>query len=598
MSQADDTLQQGAPYPQSGIMQEEDKRELLRRWARMGPVFIMIVALFGFGLHYEAGQQGAGEITIRWSEVPAILIVFILAELGVRLVQKSSEIGDQVESSANTVAATVDVTKKLQVQNQVLLDAVDRMAGSFGSISEISTLMNSPLYKESIRLRARLGIEFQPFWDKLGIFVKSWAPTGPPASEKSGKLLFALLDAYVGKDTRDGAVRSDLGAVKCITSDSVYAEASETWLRTMLDDHEDDTVVVWAVTTLLPSEFALPDLWLSGSGGTVTTRSRALNRFVDAVIERCQTSAKGRLQYRRVTVFDKSKALPYYVHEHAPHKTSRLADTLDHWWIWDPRIRPFKDVLSRKIADVTHALLKQTGRSHSGWLDELSWDELHKLCSIRTKYAEAYPYRERILPAPMLETKDGELRLRRFGADEGGEKLVLSCDTSALAALIPRPTELLKDQPEEVQEALRPLCITSPTLRIMLEALGWRSLRDWYCGAVHTDDEAWWAVKRGDQFPSKFSDEFFQPLELTWNGTKVLTLDVLLIGAKANKPQATPTWYGAVVSNISFNRTECTVDLKLNQAHLAEIAKNIEEMCSEGDHSGRWRTFNAITLHP
>jgi hypothetical protein len=574
--------------------EHEERAELLERWSRMGPMFIMIVALFGFGLHYSDGEHGAaGEISIRWSEVPAILIVFILAEFGVRLVRESSAIGEKVTFSSQAVQESVEETRALQDESKKLVAEASDVFQKMSTISEISTLLGSDVYRESLGLRHRMGIELVPFWNKLGIFVRSWTPGTAPVHHQSGRLLETLFNAYVGDDhQRSGSVRSDYGAVKCITSDSVYSKASEQWLEQMLEYHKDETVVVWAVSRLLPSEFALPDLWLDGNTGT-TSRSKALNAFIDAVIGCCKKSAAGKLQYRRVTVLDETEALPYYFKKQPGDEHSRLSDSLDHWLIWDPRVRNLADTDVALIDHLTPELLNLTNRLKEPHIRSLKWNDLKGLCKDRFDDADAKPYSLRILPAPTLETNDQGIRYRRIGA-AGDEKLVLSCDASTLGMRVPdAPNFLKEDMPESLREALKPACTKAATLGPILAAMGWRSMRNWYCDCMHTDNEAWWAIKQGDGFNSPFDPEFFSELELTWNGTKVLTLDVLLIGTK-KAVDATPSWHGAVVSNLRFDRTECTVDLKLDSDQLAKIASRIQTMCETGPYSGRWREFRAV----
>jgi hypothetical protein len=571
-----------------------ERAELLERWSRMGPMFIMIVALFGFGLHYSDGGHGAaGEISIRWSEVPAILIVFILAELGVRLVRESSSIGEKVEFSSQAVQESVQETRALQDESKKLVAEASDVFQKMSTISEISTLLDSDVYKESLGLRHRMGIELVPFWKKLGILVKSWTPGTAPTHPQSGRLLETLFNAYVGDDPgTSGSVRSDHGAIKCITSDSVYSKASEEWLEQMLERHKDETVVVWAVSRLLPSEFALPDLWLDASTGS-TTRSKALNAFIDAVIRCCKRSAAGKLQYRRVTVLDEAEGLPYYFRKDPGDEDSRLSDSLDHWLIWDPRVRTLPDTDAALIDHLTPELLNLTDRLKEPHIRSLRWSDLKGLCKDRFEDAEARAYSFRVLPAPTHETKDQGIRYRRIGA-AGDEKLVLSCDASTLGMRVPdAPNFLKEDMPESLAEALKPVCTKAATLGPILAAMGWRTMRDWYCDCMHTDNEAWWAIKHGTGFNSPFGPEFFSELELTWNGTKVLTLDVLLIGSKKTA-DATPSWHGAVVSNLRFDRTECTVDLKLDSDQLAKIAERIDKMSAVTPYSGRWREFKAV----
>jgi len=73
------------------------------RWGEVASLIIMLLALFAFGLRYD----GTNKLSMQWAEVPAILVVFVLAELGVQLVVNSRRIGRSVRNSARLAERAV-----------------------------------------------------------------------------------------------------------------------------------------------------------------------------------------------------------------------------------------------------------------------------------------------------------------------------------------------------------------------------------------------------------------------------------------------------------------------------------------------------------
>jgi hypothetical protein len=114
---------------------------------------------------------------------------------------------------------------------------------------------------------------------------------------------------------------------------------------------------------------------------------------------------------------------------------------------------------------------------------------------------------------------------------------------------------------------------------------------------IATDDGAWWAVLKESDVAL---DPLLEPFKLTWDDYKVVTLDLLLIGPlDGHSGNGNRDWYGAAISNISFDRTECTVQLVTNQRVLAEIAQAVEGLCANFSDAksdkvkshGRWKNW-------
>jgi hypothetical protein len=83
---------------------------------------------------------------------------------------------------------------------------------------------------------------------------------------------------------------------------------------------------------------------------------------------------------------------------------------------------------------------------------------------------------------------------------------------------------------------------------------------------------------------------YFDPLRLKWNGASVLTLDLLLIGRRC---KAGIDWQGAAISNLSFDRTESTIQLIAKSTGLKEIGEVVEGLCQGrgGSEHGRWKDW-------
>jgi hypothetical protein len=102
--------------------------------------------------------------------------------------------------------------------------------------------------------------------------------------------------------------------------------------------------------------------------------------------------------------------------------------------------------------------------------------------------------------------------------------------------------------------------------------------------------------------------KFLEPLKLDWGGYQVLTLDLLLIGTMSNNlNDKSPHWHGAAISNISFDRTECTVQMVTNPERLEKIADAVKELCGDfgqqpavkvDGHCNTWRKWPSPISSP
>ncbi len=296
---------------------------------------IVLLAIFAFGL--EADKSATGKITVRWTEIPAILIVFILAELGIALAIDSKRMtaraveavkkSDQLlEKSARTIDSVDKANDRLEITDAKVNCIINSLEASIGTALN----WNSSNVKELEAIATNLQLQ-QDFSLTLLDFARSWKP-GHPISPDTGKRLGELFVPFVGKTSMEGTVRSSGKAICCITADAVFAEASENWLKSALEDGTRN-VVVWALSTMLPTEFAFPSVYLEDSvdlpGGRWSHRTRSLHRFVTAVIRTCQST---NIEYKRLTVLEGETLF------------GELSDknkgqcTLDSWYILDERL--------------------------------------------------------------------------------------------------------------------------------------------------------------------------------------------------------------------------------------------------------------------
>lgn len=569
----------------------KSESDMLVRWGKLASLIIMILALFAFGLHHDAATH---HVSINWAEVPAILVVFVLAELGVNLVVTSRRIDASVQQTAGVASEAIKEARSMADRTEKLKTEASSLADRVSDITTITIMAKSLCHSESEKLKKNMGVaessQEKDYWDKLGIFVGSWNPHST-ATEWSQKLLRILFENHIGKNFDDGSVRSKRNSVVSITSDAVYIDASEEWLAKMCNTvAKDEKVVVWAVSRLLPTEFALPSIWVEGRQPAPAEKNRAnsLERFITAVIRACRDHGNS-IEYKRVTVFDRQNEFKEYVASSGCDGECNLDSVLDNWMVWDPRVveRKFLAHEWHEIADATCDLGQAVlGVERKNYPRDVSWLNKKNLCE---SWGHETCYR---IPPPQ-PSGDGKPHLFKanFGADDE-LGLVLGASKEFLEREVSKA--LFHKLKESEQTGARVFAQgTSNSTKHVLESIGWRTIRDWYCTKLHTNTgdywEAWWALKGdGESDPSPFNDQFFGDLALEWNGTPVLTLDVLLIGTR--KQAGTVDWHGAIISNLSLERTECTIQLKTDATQLAKIADVVRQLSeSESEFSGRWQ---------
>lgn len=601
----------------------------LKKWGDVVALAIMMLAMFFLALEFK--PEG---FRVKWEEIPAILMVFLLAELAVALVVTASKIRQKVTAAADVAERVMSRAEEVQrglAENQQSLvaakdvlirieEGADESIGQLRqTVTALTELAQMEMLFKSVPEFCRLGaIERNDFWTQLNQFTTDWTPNvSEHDSERNHGLVGVLFKTFIGGDA-SGTVRRTPNAVSCVTVDSVFADASAEWLKRMaqVESHEHHKLKVWAVTSLLPTDFALPHVWWSDVGSNATgvtpRRTRTLERFIDSVIEECKSkSAVG--EYRRITVFPNNERLELGADGLNAWQRD-FASSLDNWLLWDPRVQknsgpnslPNKEVLTNNInlfadkvkfctVNLAQALMDrrikngETLKPLNAGIQKMSWPTIQGMYEKPGNGGSDIDVAKLRDPRTLpnwngTKTSEFNFFFNDFAIHEnqpvtGGvigvndDFLDYKIEVNDLAALGCEPSlvNFIKGATKEADLALRDI----------YQMMGWITLREWYRRSLHlstneTDEGAWWAVSK---YADVAEDPVLRPFKLMWDDYEVVTLDLLLIGPLyGNDGSPSRDWYGAAISNISFDRTECTVQLVTNQKMLEKIAEAVEDL--------------------
>jgi hypothetical protein len=371
-------------------------------------------------------------------------------------------------------------------------------------------------------------------------------------------LLGELFRRFVGKTEDNGTVRRDENHVVCITGDVVFAEASKAWLEALANEG-GGKLVIWAVTTLLPTEFAFPgSYWGTNEDSVGHRRVTALEDFVAEVIRQCKLDHVAK--YRRVTVFHgKNRELFKKLKTNRKNGSCRL----DNWFVLDGRISQQN---FESAANSIRVLENQMG-----------WNFLSK---------------PRVPPDKNVSGDGGRDGVFRYyelgGAPEVFYHIVPANNRDQMYVLGLTPERLVQPMRSNGR----------PTLNDRIASTGCVNLRDWYCKHLHKGngadgaDAAWWTVLNDD------AHELIKPFLLNYNGFSVPTFDLLMIGSIDTDGDSMklekPTWHGAAISNLSFDRTECTIQLVIGKDALNGIAESVKHFCNGFGLNGEAETVKGV----
>ncbi len=584
----------------------------LSKWGLVLTLAFMIMALFFLSVEFKPGK----EPTINYYDIAAVLMVFLLAELGLKLVVDANSISRTVQAASKMATAASDLATKASSAAQEAVKAAKEIAE--GKLAEVKTeletandtlgktmeklgllvasataVADTQLWREREKFADKFGFREEPrrLWTGLDIFGQSWLPHGLDGSDEGHPLVGELFESFIGESVKDGSVRRVTNGIACITADSVFAEVCGRWLKRMEKECcTDEKLVVWAVTELLPSEFALPAIWWEeeSKGDVQPRRTRALTQFAGTVLAACATS-KLLDEYKRVTIFRDPSIFDEL------KDTGLLDGTLNNWFVWDPRVPDsqrkcaFNEIRQFSCELVSHLSQADTLTNPPF----LGWRELSRLVKgnldaaiASKKFVTPEGYdpddpnaakRLRVLPIPGESGAqsfvisdayfgDGEIGRGNVRPPNGNENLVGGF-LGMSNILLSQPANLA-DKGLEYCPLLAGKRIEN--LRGALAALGWEPIGTWYCNRLH--------------FPSKVANAHFavlmkgkegelplsEQLRLAWDDDfSVRTLDLLMIGTRKNSGKI--NWLGAAISNISFDRTECTVQLIADRSRCEKI---------------------------
>jgi hypothetical protein len=364
------------------------------------------------------------------------------------------------------------------------------------------------------------------------------------------------------------------------------------------------------VTKLLPTEFALPGVWLgTDERGEKAPRVQSLERFISSVLKACHRG-QSEVDYRRVTVFENagyrraSEELEGFA-ARKPSEMDLLSNSLENWMLWDPRVQSENGSGTEfdKSETLLRALLLAYGKGDAIRSERvLRWSGLMRFFKDNLAYSVGANDAAGMLPS--FPAKDAtEVLLfqyefpsapsERSDKEEAHRPMPLNKVTGAVLGgskeFLDHRFQWTDIAQGKINVGARETLSTllsggSKSARELLEQVGWQSVKTWYCRNLHKGEEAWWTVM------DEKNTTYFNPLRLRWNGASVLTLDLLLIGRRRKEEI---DWQGAAISNLSFDRTECTIQLIAKSTVLKQIGEVVEGLCKGrgGSDYGKWKDW-------
>ncbi|MEO6326334.1 MAG: hypothetical protein ABIT01_14820, partial [Thermoanaerobaculia bacterium] len=510
-----------------------------------------------------------------------------------------SKTGKTLDKASEKVSEAADkVTEKLAP----LADAIRSLAEYTSSLSN-----GAPLMSEGRAFVERTGIEEESaFWQAIVAFVRSWAVRDTPAEPESKRVVRHLFEAFIGEESGDGlqrapatgTVRRGDDSISCVTVDSVFVDVSRRWLGDIqtgvgkgtraADEGQRRDYVVRAITTLLPTEFALPSFWwpeneLTGIG---PSRGGTLRAFVDQVVGHCRGKAEtGIVEYERLTILADSgvplDSLPGAKRLDGAEARGTSADgktltsaeldiSLGNWFLWDGRLRKSGARAAPASPNAMTAWLgeifRAAGRPEPEYATrDLSWRSVAGLAT-----AAGTPEGKRP-PNNQLPVLGCELAL--FAPEKEGNDLQIG--TAFISTTLQQNLDVLKNigrLPPPGEDASQwEDNVNGATLKEALEHAGWLSLGDWYGQAMHRSSRrgggARWLRLKGDKLVEQ--PQLLGPLRMEWDHSSWPTLELLLIGRR-DGPEAY-TWLGAALSDLNLDSPACVVKIITGSAALKAL---------------------------
>lgn len=556
---------------------DDKAAERLRAWGHVATVGVLVLALFAFGLKQETDALGETHLHIHWSEVPAILIVFILAELGIELVGGAQVLTKRMKDARTSVQSLTASAERTAARVEELqrdsAAATTELLDKFTSVRRIvdksvGTLRSAVTEFTGSVPVLQAGTAFAQkdpnVWHALATFVRAWHVDEMESDAHALPMVRNFFEVFIGPPESPATVRRSRSSssITCATIDSVYAEMSKRLL--VQSSASTERFVVWAVTALHPFEFCVPRLFWARQEGHLTRRVTALEEFVDTVRVACANNA-ALGEYKRLTVFTDRPSAELPSVKTTP--TEAVDAALDRWFVWSP---------THAAADLRTAL---GGKAHDmgDWISDVCGPAVggmrhHRELRERISGASHKPQEVYALPEP-----DDPSKLTPYFLDPDlavafvPEAALNSGAAAAHAALV----SLYK------KAKVDPAIASPGSIATALEAAGWLSVRKWYCSTMHKGEPEsvarWTVINETTEGVSQFRIDLD---ERDWT-----TLDLILIGS-AKPDDASPHWVAAVLSDIDLNSPACVVKLVVGQRELQNIGAGVAALWHASESEG------------
>jgi hypothetical protein len=569
--------------------------------AHMGTLGIFVLAMFAFGIEVHEGGHDAGgtvekSVGINWREVPAIMIVVLLIELGIGLVERAEASSKKVKEVAGAADAAAQSGEKVLAGMKEATTAVGATTEALRSsslqlVATVEQLGLSSLVPVVTQCVSRTGMPRAGVIEGLRRFLDSWLSASVANTDFAG-VTGAFYEDFIGESRACGTVRvlPEEDSVACVTGDAIFVRACKKRLNTAsLRAREDESIqtTVRATTALLPTEFIAPSLWV-GKRDSGRSRHSTLSAFVDEVRANCHGTA-GRPPvrgYMRVTVFKETEdgADAYRSLSVDPNLSSEkiinvrdLDLCLDGWYVWDPEDEAVTDTeRMEKIRQVEtrgfEALYCEPDRPSAGIKSGLRQTAPVAARGIYNEYIEAC-WSAHIFPALHPEAEVEGVYCMFPRPKESGE--------------IGRYIGLLAVRPGVDEADSYPGVECSEEDVDWLSQAGWKSLRTWYVNELHRGDG------RGDPAlwcRGPVMQDVLKRLSFLWDGFRWTPADLLLLEAAGGGA----VLCSGIVSNIQLGRPECTIRLIDGSPLAGELRECYdrarEKIEEEGDNvkMGSW----------
>lgn len=277
-------------------------------WRQSVPPFLIflitILSFFAFGLEVSKGNGGAETIRLHlsFSELAAILVLFFLSELTVRLTARIEKVSQQMESvgaNMNSVSTTI--------ANSELVTKVHQTSGLTKVFEGLFAIKDETLWRH---VWEKLGVEYTMIWAERTKLVSEARPD--PAETTALSLCWrTVVETYVDEEKADiqgDAQRGITLAPQLATNQTMYLNLL-TALATAVSAETSPFRQNGRVPVLQGISHILPEFWYNWEKSTKPPR---YHRYGPIDLYRntvAQLVAKARatgccLEYRRLLLVD------------------------------------------------------------------------------------------------------------------------------------------------------------------------------------------------------------------------------------------------------------------------------------------------------